>query len=83
MMFLQYFLWGAWWVTLGSYMAAAGFSDIIGRTYATQGWGAIIALLFVGMIADRYFSAQKVMGGSTPHRSRTAASPVHNHGFQA
>ena len=62
MMFLQYFLWGAWWVTLGSYMVAIGFSDIIGRTYATQGWGAIIAPLFVGMIADRYFSAQRVMG---------------------
>lgn len=61
-MFLQYFIWGAWWVTLGAYMTAIDFGDIIGRTYATQGWAAILAPLLVGMVADRYFSAQKVMG---------------------
>ncbi|MFC7292631.1 MFS transporter [Hirschia litorea] len=60
MMFLQYFVWGAWFVTLGSYMAKLGFGDIIGRAFSTQGLAAIIAPLFVGMIADRFFSAQKV-----------------------
>jgi len=62
MMFLMYFIWGAWWVTLGAYMVALDFGDIIGRTYATQGVAAILSPLFIGMIADRYFSAQKVMG---------------------
>ena len=62
MMFLQYFIWGAWWVTLGAYMAHIGLGDIIGRTYATQGVAAIIATLFVGMVADRYFSAQRILG---------------------
>ncbi len=60
MMFLQYFVWGAWFVTLGSYMAKLGFGDIIGRAISTQGLAAILAPLFVGMVADRFFSAQKV-----------------------
>ncbi|MFT7558548.1 MAG: nucleoside transporter [Flavobacteriales bacterium] len=62
MMFAQYFIWGAWWVTLGSYLNASGFDDIIGETYATQGYAAIIAPLFIGVIADRYFSAEKLLG---------------------
>ena len=62
MMFLMFFIWGAWWVTLGAYMTKLEFGDIIGRTYGTQGLAAILSPLFVGMIADRYFSAQKVMG---------------------
>jgi len=62
MMFLMFFIWGAWWVTLGAYMTRLGFGDIIGRTYGAQGLAAILSPLFIGMIADRYFSAQKVMG---------------------
>lgn len=63
MMFAQYFIWGAWFVTLGTYMSKGlGFDDIIGATYSTQGLAAIAAPLFVGAIADRLFSAQKVMG---------------------
>lgn len=62
MMFAQYFIWGAWWVTLGAYLNASGFDGIIGATYASQGYAAIITPLFIGAIADRYFSAQKLLG---------------------
>jgi len=62
MMFLQLFVWGAWFVTLGNYLANIGFSATeIGNAYLTNNIGAIIAPLFVGLIADRFFSAEKVM----------------------
>ncbi len=63
MMFLQFFIWGAWYVTLGTYLGEVGFSGTdIGDIYSTISLGAIIAPLFVGIIADRFFSAQKVLG---------------------
>lgn len=62
MMFAQFFIWGAWWVTLGAYLNASGFDGIIGATYASQGYAAIVTPLFIGAIADRYFSAQKLFG---------------------
>jgi len=64
MMFLQFFIWGAWAVTLSTYLGKGlGFNGIsIGKAYSTMPWGAIIAPFFVGMIADRFFSAQKVLG---------------------
>jgi nucleoside transporter len=64
MMFLEFFVWGAWFVTLGTYLSQTlKFDGVdIGSAYSTMPWGAIIAPFFVGMIADRFFSAQKVMG---------------------
>ena len=62
MMFLQYFVWGAWWVPFGTYLSHHGLDASIGTIFSTQGWAAIAAPLFVGAIADRYFSAQNVMG---------------------
>lgn len=62
LMFVQFFIWGCWWVPLGTYLNRIGFDDVIGSTYATQGYAAIIMPLFVGALADRYFSAQKVLG---------------------
>ena len=64
MMFLQFFIWGAWFVTLSTYLGKGlGFDGTsIGKAYSTMPWGAIIAPFFVGMIADRFFSAQKVLG---------------------
>jgi nucleoside transporter len=62
MMFLQYFVWGAWWVPFGTYLSHHGLDAFIGTIFSTQGWAAIIAPLFVGAIADRYFAAEKVMG---------------------
>lgn len=64
MMFLQFFVWGGWFVTLGSYlMSALGASGSqTAMAYSTQSWGAIIAPLFVGLIADKYFNAERVLG---------------------
>ena len=64
MMFLQFFIWGAWFVTLGTFlsknMGASGFQ--IGQAFGTQSWGAIIAPFFIGLIADRFFNAEKILG---------------------
>jgi nucleoside transporter len=62
MMFLQYFVWGAWFVPFATYLTRNGLEDSVGTIYSAQGWAAIAAPLFVGAIADRYFSAEKVMG---------------------
>ncbi|HEX8667469.1 MAG TPA: MFS transporter [Allosphingosinicella sp.] len=62
MMFLQYFVWGAWFVPFATYLTHNGLADSVGTIYSSQGWAAIAAPLFVGAIADRYFSAEKVMG---------------------
>lgn len=63
LMFLEFFVWGGWFVTLGSYLAqslsASGVQ--IGAAYSTQSWGAIIAPFIVGLIADRYFNAERVL----------------------
>ena len=64
MMFLEFFIWGAWFVTLNKYLAnafsAEGFQ--IGAAYGTQSLGAIIAPFIIGLIADRYFAAQRILG---------------------
>ena len=64
MMFLEFFIWGAWFVTMGTYLAntlhASGVQNA--NAYASQAWGAILAPFIVGLIADRYFSAQKILG---------------------
>jgi nucleoside transporter len=62
MMFLQYFVWGAWFVPFATYLTRNGLQDSVGTIYSAQGWAAIAAPLFVGAIADRYFAAEKVMG---------------------
>ena len=63
MMFMQFFIWGAWYVTLGTYLSQTLKFDPaqIGRAYSAIPWGAVIAPFIVGMIADRFFAAQKVM----------------------
>jgi len=63
MMFLNFFIWGIWFVTMNSYLASIGASGTeIGIAYGTQAWGAIIAPFIVGLIADRYLAAQKILG---------------------
>lgn len=63
MMFLQFFIWGTWYATMGAYLAEIGFSGLEnGAAYSTVNFGAILSPFIVGMIADRFFSAQKVLG---------------------
>ena len=62
MMFLQFFAWGAWFATLAAALDNAGLGGIIGDAYASAPIAAIIAPLFLGLIADRLFASEKVMG---------------------
>jgi nucleoside transporter len=63
MMFLEFFVWGVWFVTMGFYLASLGFRGVdIAAAYSTTNWAAFLAPFFIGMIADRFFSAQKVLG---------------------
>ena len=62
MTFLEFAVWGAWYVVLGNYLNTIGFSrQEIGRVYATIPLGAIISPMFVGAIADRYFASEQLM----------------------
>ncbi|MEO6894436.1 MAG: MFS transporter, partial [Ginsengibacter sp.] len=64
MMFLEFFVWGAWFVTLGTFLInnlhASGSET--SAVFSTQSWGAIVAPFIVGLIADRYFNAEKILG---------------------
>jgi nucleoside transporter len=64
MLFLEFFIWGAWFVTMGTYLGKVlSANDAqIGAAYSTQSLGAIIAPFIIGLIADRFFAAQKVLG---------------------
>ena len=63
MMFLQFAVWGAWFVVLGVYLEKGlGFSGTqIGNIYGTMALGGILAPMLIGQIADRYFSSEKLM----------------------
>ena len=62
MMFIQFFIWGAWFVTVGNYMASVGMTDMIYWAYVVGPVGAIVSPFFLGMIADRFFPTEKVLG---------------------
>lgn len=69
MMFLEFFVWGAWFVTVGTYVSQpvadgglGGTGIQVGLTMASQSVGAMIAPFVVGLIADKFFSAQKILG---------------------
>ena len=65
MMFLNFFVWGIWFVTMGTFLTMGKIGADGGQTglaYGTQCLGAIIAPFIVGMIADRFFAAQKILG---------------------
>lgn len=64
MMFLEFFIWGGWFVTLGTYLlhnlGATGGQTAM--AFSTQSWGAIIAPFIIGLIADRFFNAERILG---------------------
>ena len=62
MMFLQFFAWGSWFATLALTMGNNGLSDSIGGAYESAPIAAIFAPLFLGLVADRLFSSERVMG---------------------
>ena len=66
MMFLQFFVWGGWFVTMGSYLGASlsASGAQIALAYSTQSWGAIVAPFIFGLVADRYFNAERVLAVS-------------------
>ena len=64
MMFLEFFIWGGWFVTMGTYLGNtlnASGGDLA-QAYSTQSWGAIIAPFIIGLIADRFFNAERILG---------------------
>src|SRR3546814_12727637 len=63
MMFAQYFAWGVWLVPLSTYMSQGlHFDTIIGTTFGLIGIATIVSTLFIGMVADRFIAAQKLLG---------------------
>ena len=64
MMFLEFFVWGAWYVTMGTYLDKVLHADgvQVGAAYSALAIATIISPFFVGMIADRFFAAQRVLG---------------------
>jgi nucleoside transporter len=64
MMFLEFFVWGAWFVTMGSYLTGSlGMTGVeSAAAYSTQSWGAIAAPFIIGLIADKYVNAERLLG---------------------
>ncbi len=62
MMFLQFFIWGAWYTTIGVYMSSNGMENLTHWPFTVNPIAAIVAPFFIGLIADRFFATERVLG---------------------
>lgn len=62
MMFLEFFIWGAWYTTIAVYMTAHGMTTLTHWPFSVNPIAAIVAPFFLGLVADRYFATEKVLG---------------------
>ena len=62
MMFLQFFIWGAWYTTIAVFMTNHGMERLTYWPYTVNPIAAIVAPFFLGLVADRYFATEKVLG---------------------
>jgi nucleoside transporter len=62
MMFLQFFIWGSWYVSMTGFINAEGMSAVTGAAYTIGPLAAILAPFFLGMISDRFFATERVLG---------------------
>jgi len=62
MMFLQFFIWGAWYTTVAVYMTKHGMADQTYWPFTVNPIAAIVAPFFLGLVADRYFATERVLG---------------------
>ena len=65
MMFLQFFVWGAWYTTIAVYMTQQGMGTLTHWPFTVNPVAAIVAPFFVGLVADRYFATEKVFAALT------------------
>src|SRR5438045_9325354 len=61
MMFLQFFIWGAWYTSIAVYMTNHGMATLTHWPYTVNPVAAIVAPFFLGLVADRYFTTEKVL----------------------
>lgn len=61
MMFLQFFVWGAWYVSMTGWMNTKGLGELTGWAYTVGPIAACISPIFLGLVADRFFATQRVL----------------------
>ena len=60
--FLQFFVWGAWYTSIAVYMGTEGMGEVIPWAFTAQAIGALVSPFFLGMVADRFFATERVLG---------------------